>query len=138
MSFPYNASISSNQYNRDTPAVDQRFQVVTVPQPVDVSSMEVESHVCDGLAAHATNIITMGVEDGGAAGTGTTDIDTPIGGTGGWTADTPATHTMLTTVSDIDADDWINLHYDEGGTPGTTTGIGVNINFAYGVPGGIA
>ena len=137
MSFPYNASVSSNQYNRDTPTADQRYQLVTVPSPVDVSSMECESHVVDGLAA-ATGEITLGVEDGGATGTGTTDLDTPVGGTGGWTADTPKAHTMSTTASDLDADDWVNVDYNEAGTPGSTGGIGFNVNFVYGVPGGIA
>jgi hypothetical protein len=137
MSLGYNV-ITSAGYSAATPSADQRFNVVTIPQPVDVSGMEVESDVVDGLAAHATNIITLGVEDGGASGTGTTNIDTPIGGTGGFTADTPVAHTMSTSADDLDADDWVNFHFDEGGTPGTTGGVHVNINFVYGIPGGIA
>jgi hypothetical protein len=45
---------------------------------------------------------------------------------------------MSTTASDLDAGDWVNLHFDEGGTPGTTGGIAVNMNFVSGIPGGIA
>lgn len=108
-----------------------------MPQPIDVSAMEVESHVVDGLAGNASHHFSLGVEDGDATGTGTTDIDTAVGGSAGWTADTPKTHTMSTSAADLDADDWINLSYDETGTPGSTGGIGVNINFVYGVPGGI-
>ena len=137
MSFGFNVYNTAG-YSRATPSADQRFNVTTVPFPVDVSTMEVESSVVDGLGAHASNIITLGVEDGGSDGTGTTNIDTPVGGTGGWMADTPKAHTMSTTASDLDAGDWVNLHFDEGGTPGTTGGIAVNINFVSGVPGGIA
>ena len=137
MTLGYNV-VNYAGYSAATPTADERFNAVTVRQPVDVSGMEVESDVVNGQAASASNTITLGVEDGGAAGTGTTNIDTPVGGTGGWTADTPKTHTMATSVSDLDADDWVNLHYDEAGTPASTGGIHVSLAWVTGIPGGIA
>lgn len=137
MSFPYNIAQTA-QYNRDTPTDDQRYQIVTVPAVLDPSGIEAEVCVVDGLAAHASNTITLGIEDGGATGTGTTDLDTPVGGTGGWTADTPVALTILAAAADLEADDWLNGHYDEAGTPGTTGGIAFGVNFVYGTPAGIA
>lgn len=146
MVMPYNLTLVAAQIFAGTgtsgqtasPAADQRWPLVEVPHPVDVSAMEVDSYVGDGLSPAAADTVLLGVEDGGADGTGSTDIDTPAGGTEGWTADTPKAHVMSTAASDLDVDDWVNLSYDEGGTPAAFAGIGVAANFIFGIPGGIA
>jgi len=144
MGFQYNEGQSAQIYigtgisgQAESPTADQRWNLVTVPHVTDPTGFECESYVGDGLAA-ATGEVTVGIEDGGATGTGTTDLDTPVGGTGGWTADTPKAHTILAAAADIDADDWVNFHYDETGTPAAYAGLGVNLNYVYGSPAGIA
>ena len=71
--------------------------------------------------ADGSNHYTVSVTDGGADGTGTTDI----GAFGGASVDTVAdTENVITMTTDsVDGGDWIMISYDETGTvaPGNIT-----------------
>lgn len=132
---PGGNSFSVNQSYKD-PAGDEKFNIMTPRHSIDVSAMECDTSVIGGLSANTANEILMGLEDGGAAGTGTTDIATENGGSGGWTDVTPKSLTMSTSASDLDADDWVNLVYNEEGSV-APAGETWHMSFVYGVPGGI-
>lgn len=71
--------------------------------------------------ADGSNHYTVSITDGGADGTGTTDI----GAFGGASVDTVAdTENVITMTTDsVDGSDWIMISYDETGTvaPGNIT-----------------
>jgi hypothetical protein len=132
---PYNSAMIPAIMAIHDPAGDRRMNLVEVPKPVDVSGMEVDSALAVALASGADEV-SQGVEDGAATGIGTTNLDTPAGDTAGWAANTPKAHAMSTSIADLDADDWINYHYDETGTIGDLF-PSIHVNFIFGVPGGI-
>lgn len=136
--FPYNAH-NMVVNNVADPEGDLRYNLAEVnSQGVDISAMEVDSSSTATVASHASNTVTSSIEDGGAGGTGTTDLDTTVGGANtAWTALTPKAHTMSTSGSDLDVDDWINASYDENGTvaPGA---VGMHANYCFGIPGSIS
>ena len=119
------------------PTADEHMNLARVPQGVDVSAMEVEFSVVGGLSADTGDIIKQNIDDGGATGTGTTNLATDVGDSDGWTNDTPQAATMSSTASDLDADDYLDWDYDETGTV-APKGITVMAAFVHGVPGAIA
>lgn len=68
----------------------------------------------DTLAAGTVNYYEVNLLNGGTAGTATTVASGTAGGTGGWTADTPATITIST--PGFSAGEWVVLNYQETGT----------------------
>lgn len=138
MSLNYNNSQSENTLVYADPTADDNFNAWSPRHLLDVSAMETEAAIVGGLAAHASNQVALGLEDGGAAGTGTTDIATEIGGdTVVWTDNTPKTMVMSTSASDVDADDWVNVVYNESGTV-APAGFSIHSSYVLGVPAGIA
>lgn len=74
------------------------------------------------VTADATNKITVSLLDGGADGSGTTEMATRVGGASvGWGAN--ELHALTVSQSGIDGGDQINVKYDESGTvaPGYLT-----------------
>ena len=118
---------------------DARLNIGRVTQAVDVSGIETQISFAGGLAASGSNYQVIGPEDGGTAGTGTTDIGTALSSAStAWTDLTPRAVTASTSADDLDADDYVNLHIDETGTVGATiTGINMFMNYVYGIPGGV-
>ena len=111
-------AIQSVSFQVPDTADDERMNIARVKRTVDVSAMSAMTSLADGsgLSASASNLAVVGLEDGGTTGTGTTDIDTPAGDSDGWTDITAKVHTMSTSASDLDADDYLNIHIDESGT----------------------
>ena len=139
MSFPYKSMLSENMVLLGDPAGDERLNAFeALHEDIDVSAITGYIIVTGGYAATATNNITGNINDGGAAGIGTTDLGTTPDGTAGFTDLTPRAITMSTTLADVDKGDWINWDYDENGTPTlATVGFGWHMASTYGVPGGV-
>ena len=80
MSFNYmNASnITFNDVSATLGAADERINIGRVTAPVDVSAIESVVGVTGGLSANGSNYLSLGPEDGGSTGTGTTDIGTAV------------------------------------------------------------
>ena len=86
------------------------------------------------VAAHATNIVTCSLIDGGTDGTGTTEVAVRTGGASvGWDANEFHELTLSNSATDVgfDAGDHVLVKYDEGGTvaPGYVT---FQINYSVG------
>lgn len=74
------------------------------------------------IAADATNKITVSLLDGGADGSGTSEMATRVGSASvGWDAN--ELHALTISDYDVDEGDQINVKYDESGTvaPGYLT-----------------
>ena len=141
MSFNYmNAqTIAFNDVSATLGAADERINVGRVSQPVDVSAIKTVVGVTGGLAANGSNYVALGPEDGGSAGTRTTDIGTAVtSASTAFTDLTPRAVTASTSAGDLDADDYINLHIDETGSVSAVTGIYMFSEYVQGLPGGIA
>lgn len=68
-------------------------------------------------AAHATNIYSLNLFNGGTAGTATTSVSGTTGGTAGWTAQTPQAISITSpALGTFTTGQWVQLNYDEGGT----------------------
>tara|TARA_R100000808_G_scaffold1038_4_gene4928 strand:+ start:6687 stop:7112 length:426 start_codon:yes stop_codon:yes gene_type:complete len=140
MSFNYmNASnITFNDVSATLGAADERINIGRVTAPVDVSAIESVVGVTGGLSANGSNYLSLGPEDGGSTGTGTTDIGTAVASSStDFTDVTPRAVTASTSASDLDADDYVNFHIDETGNVSAVTGIHIMMNYVTGVPGGI-
>lgn len=137
MSLAYNISLPGGVGLND-PAADARAQSNRVPVPVDVSGMEAAFSIGAARTSSGSDYLSIGIEDAGSTGAGTTDLHTAVGGTGvAWVANTIQAATMSTSASDLDADDVIGVSWDENGTVTPLT-ISALISFVYGIPGGIA
>jgi len=132
-------AIQSVSFQIPDTAGDERMNIARVKRTVDVSAMSAMTSLADGsgLSASASNLAVVGLEDGGTTGTGTTDIDTPAGDSDGWTDITAKVHTMSTSASDLDADDYLNIHIDESGTIAPVRWSNY-ASWVDGVPGGFA
>jgi hypothetical protein len=130
-------SIQSVSFQVPDTAGDERMNIARVKRTVDVSAMSAMTSLAGGLGASASALAVVGLEDGGTTGTGTTDIDTPAGDSDGWTDVTAKVHTMSTSASDLDADDYLNIHIDETGSIAPAR-WGSHASWVDGVPGGFA
>jgi hypothetical protein len=119
------------------PTADEAWNHFSPRHDIDVSAIEAEGAVVGGVASHASNKAALNFNDGGAAGTGTTNLATDLGDSDGFTDVTPQSFTMSTSASDINPDDWINGDYDESGTL-TPVAVSMHLSYVFGVPGGVA
>jgi hypothetical protein len=119
------------------PAADARAQSNKVPAAVDVSGMEAAFSIGAARASSTSDFLSLGIEDAGSTGTGSTDLHTAVGGSGDpWVANTVKAAEMSTSAANLDADDLVGVSWDENGTVTPLT-ISALINYVYGIPGGI-
>jgi hypothetical protein len=107
------------------PGADKKIAALKVPSG-HVYTVERASAVLDSdLAADADSVVNIGLENGGTAGTATTDICSEVGGTAGWTANTPKDMSITDGSGDLAENEYLNVVYNEGGTvaPGRMTVI---------------
>ena len=80
-------------------------------------------------APSGTDYFSVQLQSGGTDGTGSAAASAAMGGTGGWTADTPVAATM--SEGTLAAREWLKVVYDEAGTvaPGDVT---VTIDYVLG------
>jgi hypothetical protein len=114
------------------PGQDAKIPLLKVP---DDHVYTVEAAVAStdrATVAHATNIFTLQLQNGGSAQAGTDAISDAIGGTGGWAANTAKNFAITAGAGDLTAGQWLMLVYDEGGTvaPGE---IVVTIEYVDGI-----
>jgi SpoU rRNA methylase family enzyme len=124
-----------------------QYNMFSVPSVVDVSAMEFSIAVeWDATIANARGsasgdgVVELGASDGGASGDATTvallfaDISDSVNS---FAANVPA-DAAGTSATDLDADDWVNIHVNTAVSG--TTGAGAadyNVAYIYGKPGGI-
>jgi len=126
-----------------------QYNMFSVPGVVDVSAMEFSIAVeWDATIANArgsasgNGVVELGVSDGGSSGDATTvallfaDISDSVSAAI-FAANVPA-DAAGTSTTDLDADDWVNIHVNTAVSG--TTGAGAadyNVAYLYGKPGGI-
>jgi hypothetical protein len=102
------------------PTADSRTTIFEVPAGAgQVQVVQAMAETDTTLAEGDTNFIKLTLQDGGAAGTGTTAVGAEIsnlatGSNGAWTAATPKDFTITEVL--LDEGDRLMLKYDEGGT----------------------
>ena len=102
------------------PTADARYPIFRVPAGAgQCQVLEAVAYTDTTLAEGDTNFVKLTLQDGGAAGTGTTTVGAEIdnlatGSHGAWTAATPKAFTISEVL--LDEGDYLTLKYDEGGT----------------------
>lgn len=125
-----------------------QYNLSSVVGVVDVSAMEFSIAVeWDATIANARGLVTgaataeLGASDGGPTGDATTvaalfaDLTNTV--TARWKANVPV-DVAGTSTTDLDADDWVNIHVNTAVSG--TTGAGAAdyvMSYIYGKPGGI-
>ncbi len=131
------AQLQSGQYN-----------FFSVPAVVDVSAMEFSiAAEWDATIANARGIVTgaavleAGASDGGPTGDATSvaalfaDLTNTV--TTRWLANVPV-DVAGTSTTDLDADDWVNIHINTAISGTTSAGaLDYGVAYIYGKPGGI-
>ena len=153
------SSLGYGRGNSDSNAAGTAFELVShplfqVPAVVDVSGMELAiATQLDGLTGTGQTIATGSTtllykphdgntNAGGATGNNSffaaTDFSNSATGTSSWTVAHGAMRAVGTSTTDLDADDWVNIHVNTAVSG--TTGAGAadyNVAYLYGKPGGI-
>lgn len=113
------------------PEADNNIPLLVCPQ--DLTIVSAKATVMDDVAANTANYFSLTLVDGGADGSGTSEISDAIGGTAGWTGLTPKSFTMVEDNNEhrLDSGDVVVLKYDEEGT-GTFTAMAVQLNVRLG------
>jgi hypothetical protein len=157
MSFPYMNSMQQSRlfWSPASASADPHLQMqsgqynfASVPGVVDVSAMEFSIAVeWDATIANARGLVTgasvaeLGASDGGPTGDATTvsalfaDLTNAV--TARWLANVPV-DVAGTSTTDLDADDWVNIHVNTAVSG--TTGAGAadySMSYIYGKPAGI-
>jgi len=109
------------------PAADDVIPVFIAPLACELQSVKVIT--TNAVAAHTANYFDLSLLNGGSAGTATTEIGGPIGGTAGWAALTPVPFTL--SEGALAAGDIVTLKYNEEGT-GTFASILVQLDYVLG------
>ncbi len=158
MSFPYMNAMSVSRAVVGKPPqstvtmfelASGQYNLFSVPGVVDVSAMEFDLGARYGAGTGAAFGITtaaataeVNASDGGPSGDATTvaalfSLITNTVTTGFTLANKPQ-GVAGTSTTDLDADDWVNLHLNTGSSAGTALGsIDVGVAFIYGKPAGI-
>lgn len=99
-----------------TPTTGKRIPLLKAPSD---NTWTIESAVAvpDTDLAAGTVAFALTLENGGASGTAQTAISDVVGGTAGWTANTPKTFTITAGAGDLTADQYLNAFFDASNTP---------------------
>lgn len=107
------------------PTADKVYPVLKVPAGVGSVTVLSASAACDtALAEGDSNVIALTLQDGGAAGTGTTAVSAEVsnkatGSNGAWAAGTGAVKDFVIEDNLLHEGDVLTLKYDETGTVGS-------------------
>lgn len=113
------------------PAGDDNIPLLVCPQ--DMTIVAAKATVANDVAASTADYFSLTLVDGGADGSGTSEISDTIGGTAGWTGLNPKSFTMTEDNDEhrLDEGDVVILKYDETGT-GTFTSMVVQLDVRLG------
>ncbi|HNB50341.1 MAG TPA: hypothetical protein PK530_00280 [Anaerolineales bacterium] len=118
--------------NITDPGADKRIPLLRVPEKENYTIERFDVVPDTTTAASTANWWKLSLENGGTAGTAQTVIGGTVGGTAGWTANTPKTGTITAGSGRLTAGQWLNANYDENGTvaPGRFT---INLEIRAGI-----
>lgn len=110
------------------PAADDDVALFRAPQALTIKGAR--AWTANAVNASTANYFDLALYNGGSAGTALDAVAGTIGGTAGWSANTPKAFT----ISDgaLDAGDLVVLRYNEEGT-GTFAAAMVQLDYVLGV-----
>lgn len=94
------------------PGADDVLPVWIAPKKCYIRSAH--AVVANDIAASASDYFSVALRNGGSDGSGTTPIAAAVGGTPGWTGNTPKAFTIAN--GHLSTGDVVELVYDENGT----------------------
>lgn len=98
------------------PGADKAVPILCAPSN-DHITVEA-AYVCadTSVSGSTVNYYSVNLLNGGTAGTGTTNIGSTVGGTAGWTANTPKTISITDGSGKLTDGQWLVANYAETGT----------------------
>lgn len=114
------------------PGQDTRINLMQVPDDHNYTIEAVEFVADRTLAAGTDAYYSLGLENGGTAGTAQTALHTAVGGTPGWVAQTPQAGAITDGSGRLTAGQWLNVNYAETGTVASGV-MTVNIEYVDGI-----
>ena len=134
-SFPYmNAQVVAGMNNI---VANEEWQLFSVPAVVDVSGMEFSLGIPVGAVLATSSYTTFLFTNAGSTGTASAQLLAGLensSGTGtAWTANTPRDGAG-TSITDLDADDWVAVEI-AGALSTPSTGWTYQVAYIYGKPG---
>lgn len=113
-------------------AGDEKFPVFVAPSDHSITVEKVTFVIPGGIAASVLNYLDLSCENGGTAGTGTTDLGGTAGGTNGWTDNVPQSFTPAGGSGRLVAGEVLVVDFAETGTIGPV-GISVTVEYVHGL-----
>jgi hypothetical protein len=98
------------------PTADAVIPVLKAPSDHDITIEAAYAVSVDGVAADATDIVSLNLVNAGTSGTATTSISGTAGGTAGWTANVAQSMAVTAGSGVLSAGQYLGLNYNEGGT----------------------
>lgn len=114
------------------PTADDKIPVFVAPSDHSVTIEKAVFFIPGGLAASTANYVECSLENGGTAGTATTDLGGTAGGTAGWTDNVPQSFSPAAGSGRLTAGQVLVLDYAETGTVAPQA-IVVTIEYVHGL-----
>ncbi len=111
---------------------DEKFPIFVAPSDHSVTIEKATFIIPGGLSASTANFLDVSLENGGNAGTDTTDLGGTAGGTAGWTDNVPKSFSIAAGSGRLTAGQHLVLDWAETGTIGPT-GLSVTIEYVHGL-----
>lgn len=113
-------------------AGDEKFPVFVAPSDHSITIEKATFIVPGGLSASTSAYLEVSLENGGTAGTATTDLGGTAGGTIGWTDNVPLSFSPAAGSGRLTAGQVLVLDWAETGSI-APTGLSVTIEYVHGL-----
>ena len=127
-------------FNRESVSVflpdgagDEKFPVFVAPSDHSVTIEKVTFVIPTTIAASVLNHLELSLENGGTAGTATTDMGGTAGGTNGWTDNVPQSFEPAGGSGRLLAGEVLVVQWEETNTVGTIAGVCVTVEYVHGL-----
>ncbi len=116
------------------PAGDEKFPIFVAPSDHTVTIEKATFLMRGGVAANTANYLEISLENGGTAGTATTDLGGTVGGTIGFSDNVPQSFAPAAGSGRLLAGQVLVLDWNEILTgPNTALGVSVTIEYVHGL-----
>jgi hypothetical protein len=113
-------------------AGDEKFPIFVAPSDHSITIEKATFVIPGGLSASTANFLQVSLENGGAAGTATTDLGGTAGGTVGWSDNVPLSFSPAAGSGQLTAGQVLVLDWAETGTI-APVGLAVTIEYVHGL-----
>lgn len=98
------------------PTADEKQVIFVAPSDRNITIEKATFFIAGGVSASTVNYVECSLENGGTAGTATTDLGGTAGGTAGWTDNVPQSFSPAQGSGKLTAGQVLVLDYAETGT----------------------